>query len=260
MKAKRYLSLLLGLAMLGLNATAFAEVEVEDGENLPPPMDVTYDAPATVVVTIPAYSPAPVETPGTPVTSATTPVSAIMPQPTAKPIAPSQDVKDDYKKGSVYGSYLSTRELKEVKAKVAEVVSASISDGMMDREKIIALVNYVYNHCSYAPDWSKKRANTAWGLLVYGEAQCSGYARGMVALFDAVGIESRYVHVAKDAPINLSHQWNLVKLDGKWYHLDVQMNDSSYAGVNKPIVLMSSHLTYDGAKCHDVTGTSLTLQ
>ena len=183
-----------------------------------------------------------------------------MPQPTAKPIAPSQDVKDDYKKGSVYGSYLSTRELKEVKAKVAEVVSASISDGMMDREKIIALVNYVYNHCSYAPDWSKKRANTAWGLLVYGEAQCSGYARGMVALFDAVGIESRYVHAAKDAPINLSHQWNLVKLDGKWYHLDVQMNDSSYAGVNKPIVLMSSHLTYDGAKCHDVTGTSLTLQ
>jgi len=169
-------------------------------------------------------------------------------------------VNGDYKKGSVYGPYLSTRELKEVKAKVAEVVSASISDGMMDKEKIIALVNYVYNHCSYAPDWSKKRANTAWGLLVYGEAQCSGCVRGMVALFDAVGIESRYVHAAKDDPINPSHQWNLVKLDGKWYHLDVQMNDSSYAGVNKPIVLMSSHLTYDGAKCHDVTGTSLTLQ
>ena len=143
MKTKCYLALLLGVVLLVLSATAFAEVEVEDGENLPPPMDVTYDAPATVVVTIPAYSPAPVETPGTPVTSATTPVSAIMPQPTAKPIAPSQDVKDDYKKGSVYGSYLSTRELKEVKAKVAEVVSASISDGMMDREKIIALVNYV---------------------------------------------------------------------------------------------------------------------
>lgn len=53
---------------------------------------------------------------------------------------------------------------------MGEIVSACISDGMTDREKIIALVNYVYDHCSYAPGWSKNRANTAWGLLVYGEA------------------------------------------------------------------------------------------
>lgn len=141
-----------------------------------------------------------------------------------------------------------------------EIVSACISDGMTDREKIIALVNYVYDHCSYAPDWSKNRANTAWGLLVYGEAQCSGYARGMVALVNAVGIESRYVHAAKDDPINPNHQWNLVKLDGKWYHLDVQMFDSSYSDVNKPIVLMGRHLTYDETEYPQIAGNSLTLQ
>lgn len=258
MKAKRYLFLLLGLVLLGLSATALAEVEVEDSENLPPPMVVTYDAPATVVVTIPAFSSVPVE----PLAPSPTPtlIPAATPQSTATPASPPQDIVGDYKKGSVYGPYLSTRELKEVKAKVGEIVSACISDGMTDREKIIALVSYVYDHCSYAPDWSKNRANTAWGLLVYGEAQCSGYARGMVALFDAVGIESRYVHAAKDDPVNPSHQWNLVKLDGKWYHLDVQMFDSGYSGVNNPIVLMGSHLTYDAGKYPKVASVDLMLQ
>ena len=132
MKAKRYLFLLLGVVLLGLSATAFAEgefmqklagaseVEVEDGENLPSPMVVTYDATTTVVVTIPAHSPVPVETPDAPAVPIITPVPTITPQPTTKSTDPPQDIKDDYKKGSVYGHYLSTRELKEVKRKWAK--------------------------------------------------------------------------------------------------------------------------------------------
>lgn len=74
----------------------------------------------------------------------------------------------------------------------------------------------------------------------------------MVALFDAVSIESRYVHAAKDDPINPSHQWNLFKLDSQWYHLDVQMMDSSFG--------MGSHLTYDESKYPKVAGKDLSLQ
>ena len=96
MKAKRYLSLLLGVVLLGLSATACAEVEVEDGENLPSPMVVTYDATATVVVTIPAHSPVPVETPDAPAVPIITPVPTITPQPTTKSTDPPQDIKDDY--------------------------------------------------------------------------------------------------------------------------------------------------------------------
>lgn len=138
------------------------------------------------------------------------------------------------------------------------------------KEYIKAVYSYDYTdpfvmqmhaeNCSYAPDWSKNRANTAWGLLFYGEAQCSGYARGMLALFDAVGIESRYVHAAKAAPVNPSHQWNLVKLDGKWYHLDVQMMDSSYSGTNKPILLMGNHLNFDESKYPKIAGEDIVLQ
>lgn len=257
---KRAIALFLGLsALLCASAPALAVVKVEEYDNPPPPMVVTYEytAPPAVVVEIPAYSPEPEQ-----------PAPIVKPEPTEppqpvetpKPTQAPADVKGDYSKGTVYGPSLSSRERKELKAKVSEIVSACITEGMTDRKKIVALVNYVYGHCEYAPDWSKNRANTAWGLLVYGEAQCSGYARGMVALFDAVCIESRYVHAAKTDPINPSHQWNLVKLDGKWYHLDVQMFDSSYGGENKPIVLMGSHLTYDEGKLPQAADESVTLQ
>lgn len=247
------------LALLCVTAPALAVVEVEEYESLPPPMVVTYEysAPPAVVVDIPAYSsepeqPTPVVTPG--------PTETLKPVETPKPTQPVADIPGDYSKGTIYGPSLSSRERKELKAKVGEIVSACVTEGMTDREKIVALVNYVYDYCSYAQDWSKNRANTAWGLLVYGEAQCSGYARGMVALFDAVGIESRYVHASKTDPVNPSHQWNLVKLGGKWYHLDVQMFDSSYGGTNKPILLMGGHLTYDEGKLPRAAGESMTLQ
>ena len=247
------------LTLMSVSASALAVVEVEEYDNLPPPMVVTYEyvAPPAVVVGIPAYSPKPEQ-----------PVPIVTPEPTEppkpaetpKPTQVPADVKGDYSKGTVYGPSLSSKERKELKAKVGEIIPACVSDGMTDREKIVALVNYVYSHCEYADDWSKNRANTAWGALVYGEAQCSGYARGMVALFDAVGVDSRYVHAAKDDPINPSHQWNMVRLDGKWYHLDVQMFDSSYSGTVKPIVLMGSHLTYDDREYPAVNGDSQIIQ
>lgn len=59
--------------------------------------------------------------------------------------------------------------------------------------------------------------------LVYGEAQCSGYARAMKALCDAIGVDFRYVHANAKAS-NPSHQWNQVKVGGKWYILDAQSN------------------------------------
>lgn len=257
---KKTIALFLALlALMSVSAPALAVVEVEEYDNLPPPMVVTYEyaAPPAVVVDIPAYSPEP-ENPAPIVTPE--PSEPQKPAETPKPTQTPDDIKGDYSKGTVYGPSLSSRERKELKAKVSEIVSACVTDGMTDREKIVALVNYVYGHCEYASDWSKNRANTAWGLLVYGEAQCSGYARGMVALFDAVGVESRYVHAAKDDPINPSHQWNMVRLDGKWYHLDVQMFDSSYSGANKPILLMGSHLTYDENNLPRAARESLTLQ
>lgn len=43
----------------------------------------------------------------------------------------------------------------------------------------------------------------------------------MKALCDAIGIDCRYVHADSKAS-NPSHQWNQVKIGGKWYIIDPQ--------------------------------------
>ena len=46
----------------------------------------------------------------------------------------------------------------------------------------------------------------------------------MKALCDAMGVNCIYVHSD-----NTDHQWNMVEIDGKWYVVDVQADDSSYS-------------------------------
>ncbi len=131
-----------------------------------------------------------------------------------------------YSPGSVYGPSLSQAELNQVREKVQYFKDHYIDDTMSDYMKVKMAHDYLVSVCSYAPSWALNRANTAWGALVYGEAQCSGYARAMKALCDGIGIGCYYVHADASAS-NPSHQWNEVCVNGKWYIIDVQCNDSS---------------------------------
>lgn len=132
----------------------------------------------------------------------------------------------NYTPGTVYGPKLNQTELDQVAGIVSRFASSLPLSSMSDVDKVMAARDYLIQFCSYAPDWSKNRANTAWSALVYRQAQCSGYARAMKALCDSIGVECCYVH-ADAAASNPSHQWNTVKIDGQWYILDVQGDDSS---------------------------------
>lgn len=58
-----------------------------------------------------------------------------------------------------------------------------IKKGMSEYEKVLTAYQYLRYTCGYAwGGWQYNGANTAWGALVYGEAQCSGFARAMKAL------------------------------------------------------------------------------
>lgn len=131
-------------------------------------------------------------------------------------------VKGDYQYGSVYGPYLDTQHLAQVRSVVQSFKINYIRKGMSDYDRVLTAYNYLRSNCSYAyKGWQYNYANTAWGALVYGEAQCSGYARAMKALCDAIGVDCRYVHADSKAS-NPSHQWNQVRVGGKWYILDEQ--------------------------------------
>jgi hypothetical protein len=145
----------------------------------------------------------------------------------------------DYKAGSsIYGKALTGAQLNEVADAVASFLNTYISSDMTDSEKVAAACAYLVDTCSYAGDWSKNGANTAWGALIYKEAQCSGYARAFKALCDGMGVGCHYVHADATA-INPSHQWNIVEVDGGWYHIDVQAFDDSGAWSAGLFILVS---------------------
>ena len=126
-----------------------------------------------------------------------------------------------YKKGSVYGPRLPQKKLDELRKAVGRFRDNIIESNMSDEEKLWLIYKYLNNNVTYAADWSKHYANTAWGALVYKQAQCSGYARAVKAMCDALKIDCYYVHASKTAS-NPEHQWNIVKIKGKWYIFDAQ--------------------------------------
>ena len=189
----------------------------------------------------------------TTVTPVPVPTPKATPKPTAKPTpasTPKLEIQGDYEKGSVYGSRLTPKELAKVKSAVETALKACIHEDMSEAGKLTALVDYLCDASVYAESY-KGNANNAYGALIDGKAQCSGYARAFKALCDGAGIDCYYVYAASDDPINPNHQWCMVEYGGQWYHIDPQMIDDYTRIVNgkltypRPIVLMANHLTYN---------------
>lgn len=115
--------------------------------------------------------------------------------------------------------------------KARTVVAGLISKDMpaFDKEKL--LHDYIINNASF--DIKNYNSGnlpeddfTAYGCLVNGVAVCEGYSRAMKLLSDLSGIESMVITGdTYNGEIWEGHAWNLVKLDGDWYHLDVTFDD-----------------------------------
>lgn len=135
-------------------------------------------------------------------------------------------IRGDYKKGTVYGPSMTESQRKQVKNSAAKFVNTKIKSDMDDYEKVEAAHDYLVKQCEYADSSRKNGANSAWGALIYKEAQCSGYSRAFKALCDAMGVKCHYVHATENA-VNPFHQWNIVQVGSRYYHIDVQCNDSS---------------------------------
>lgn len=135
-------------------------------------------------------------------------------------------VRGNYGEMTVYGPDMTLKQRIQVKDAVAKFVNTKIRADMSDYEKVETAHDYLVKLCRYAASRSKNGANSAWGALIYREAQCSGYSRAFKALCDAMGIKCYYVHAVEGA-VNPYHQWNMVRVGKRYYHIDVQCNDSS---------------------------------
>lgn len=102
---------------------------------------------------------------------------------------------------------------------VTEALSG-ITEDMSDFEKELYLHDYLVKHVDYVKTGYNSR--TAYGALVEGKAVCEGYARAFQHLLMLSGIPSFVVTGQSDG---VAHAWNLVKIDGSYYYVDVTWDD-----------------------------------
>ena len=112
-------------------------------------------------------------------------------------------------------------DIKELNAKVDEVIASEITDEMTPREKISTIHNYIINNGKYVSDdlaFTDVLYNKANGILLEGTGLCSSYADAMALFLEKFDVKN--LKIASD-----THVWNLVLLDDNWYHLDLTWDD-----------------------------------
>lgn len=104
--------------------------------------------------------------------------------------------------------------------KAAKNIIAQLSPDMDDYEKLKFFHDYLILNCE--TDKQYDFADTVYGALVEKKALCEGYAKAFAYLCNLAGIEN----VLVTGETYVAHMWNMVKLDGNWYHVDVTWDKS----------------------------------
>ena len=124
------------------------------------------------------------------------------------------------------------RELyRRVQNKVDEIVSGCRGYDVVAKERY--LHDYLTKHVTYYKVNGDRSIFTAAGALLNGRAVCEGIAKAFQLLCDRCGIPCMYVfgeaNNRKQGGIG-AHAWNIVMLQGDYYHVDVTWDGGSVLG------------------------------
>ena len=102
-------------------------------------------------------------------------------------------------------------------------------------DKIKTVNDYICNTVEYSFETAKGQADyrSAYDALAYKTTVCSGYALLFQKFMDQMGIPCYY---ATGTMNGVGHAWNIVQLDGQWYHIDCTNADQSY-GIERQFFL-----------------------
>jgi len=121
-------------------------------------------------------------------------------------------------------------DINEVNALADSVLAGIITPEMGEREKITAIYNYITRHVTYINSSEKGNyVRSAYEGLVDGKGDCYVFASTSKVLLTRAGITNMDI---EKIPTRTMHYWNLVFVDGGWYHFDTTPRK------DKPVILM----------------------
>ncbi|MGF0007962.1 DUF4358 domain-containing protein [Eubacteriales bacterium SGI.150] len=127
---------------------------------------------------------------------------------------------------------------REILERCREVLGEVLTEGMSAYEMELAVHDWLVEWGSYdrtVYDNLNHSGRTGyrdpWGMLVGGYGNCLGYSSTFQLLMDLSGVECITV-VGAAFGSREDHAWNMVKLDGEWYCVDVTWDDPTGAARN----------------------------
>lgn len=115
-------------------------------------------------------------------------------------------------------------DIKATTKEVDKAIEKALAD-MWSMDKDIDKVKYAHdylvrnNKYVAGDNWNQ----SAYSALVKGETVCAGYSKGLQYMLNKVGIPCTYL-------VAPGHAWNLIKLDGEYYEMDVTWDDPYQPG------------------------------
>lgn len=117
--------------------------------------------------------------------------------------------------------------LNTVNGKIAEIDSL-ITEDMSDLQKALAIHDYFvyrfeYDYDNYMNGTIPAESYQCIGLLLNGTGVCQAYALAYEYFMERVGVECYYTGSSA-----MNHAWNIINIDGQYYHVDCTWDDPVY--------------------------------
>ena len=106
--------------------------------------------------------------------------------------------------------------------KVKKIIKKNIKSSWSDYQKVKYVHDWMIKNISYdQSETIPAKSFTFAGAILKKKAVCKGYAETFMVFMELLGIPVKYVPSVEQG----NHAWNMVKVSGKWYHIDVTWDD-----------------------------------
>lgn len=121
----------------------------------------------------------------------------------------------------------------DVYDKADQIIKSIITPEMSELQKEKAVHDYIvlnskYNYTNYINNTISSDDANAYGILVKGTVVCEGFASATQLLLNKAGLYCITIHGNVDRG---GHAWNIVKVDGKYRHVDTTFDLTNRPGI-----------------------------
>lgn len=118
---------------------------------------------------------------------------------------------------------VNTKKIKSAQKKIDKEIKTAlklINSKMTKIEKALVLHDYLIQNTAYYNGASLSSRTTEAGVFLDKKANCQGYSIAYAMLMQRIGVSVKYI-----SSESMAHIWNMIKIGGKWYHVDVTWDD-----------------------------------